>query len=180
MGILVIQNLYLIENIIPDFVSVSELKSLLVNLIRERVSIKDIVYIFEQLNDLSDTEEKEDINLLEDIRVMLSKQICASVSSEDNIIKAYELSEETIEVFTLDDGHGKITKSLANKLDKVINNLKNSLKRIASENNEIVLLVPSTIRKLIFMLLSEVANNIRVISEDELDFDYEVEILGEL
>ena len=40
------QNLYLVENIIPDYLSIAELKYILTNLIKEKVSIKDIVYIF--------------------------------------------------------------------------------------------------------------------------------------
>lgn len=43
--IVALQNLFLIENIIPDFVSIGELKYLIANLIKERVSVKDIIYL---------------------------------------------------------------------------------------------------------------------------------------
>ena len=41
-------NMFLIENIIPDFVSVAELRYILASLLREEISIKDIIYIFEK------------------------------------------------------------------------------------------------------------------------------------
>lgn len=42
------RNEFLVENLIPDFISLSDLKFILTSLVRERVSIKDITYIFEK------------------------------------------------------------------------------------------------------------------------------------
>lgn len=84
----------MIENIVPDFVSIAELKYILTSLIKERVSIKDIVYIFEKINDFADEETKED--LLSRVRHSLSRQISKSIANENNLIQAFELSEESL------------------------------------------------------------------------------------
>ena len=44
-------NSFLVDNIIPEFITVADLKYLLTCLIREQVSIKNIVYLFEKIND---------------------------------------------------------------------------------------------------------------------------------
>ena len=90
-------NMYLVENIIPDFVSIAELKFILTNLIKERVSVKDILFIFEKINDFSDEETKED--LLSKVRHALGRQISQSVANENNVIQAFELSEEHLKYF---------------------------------------------------------------------------------
>ena len=41
-------NDFLVQNIIPDFISLSDLRFILTSLIRERVSVRDITYIFEK------------------------------------------------------------------------------------------------------------------------------------
>ncbi|MBQ7286924.1 MAG: FHIPEP family type III secretion protein [Candidatus Gastranaerophilales bacterium] len=90
------QNEFLTETILGDYISVSELKYILTQLIRERVSIKDITYIFEKLNDFSDDPNKAD--LLDKLRVSLSRQISQSVANKEKEILAYEIDDDTMEL----------------------------------------------------------------------------------
>ena len=69
------RNDFLVENIIPDFISLSDLKFILTSLVRERVSIKDITYIFEKMNDFAEESAKSD--LLKKVRLALARRICA-------------------------------------------------------------------------------------------------------
>ena len=62
------------------------------NLIKENVSIKDIVYVFEKINDFADETNKEE--LLERIRVSLSRQISKSLCDD---------KDKTIYVKTIKD-----------------------------------------------------------------------------
>ena len=66
-------NSFLVDNIIPDFITASDLKYLLTCLVREHVSVKNIVYIFEKINDYANEPTKED--LLDKVRLALSKHI---------------------------------------------------------------------------------------------------------
>lgn len=63
------ENEYLIENIVPDLLTYSDIKYLLVSLIKEKVSIKNITYIFEKINDFAEEGSKSDI--LNKIRLSL-------------------------------------------------------------------------------------------------------------
>ena len=44
-------NAFLIENLIPEFLTLADLRYILTSLINERVSIKDITFILEKIND---------------------------------------------------------------------------------------------------------------------------------
>ena len=120
VDIVVEKNPYLIENCVPDFISLAELKYLLVNLLKEQVSIKDISYIFEKINDFSDEEVKDD--LLDKIRVSLSKQISSSLADDSNLISVIQLSTETIDSILnlMDNNEQTIVRVDGNKLKEII------------------------------------------------------------
>ncbi len=170
------QNLYLIENIIPDYMSVAELKYILANLIKEKVSIKDIVYIFEKINDFADETNKEE--LLERIRVSLSRQISKSVADKDKNIYAFELSESSIKSFMGDKTEDEVIRIESNKIEKVVETIKEKVCEYAPESKEIIIIAPMKIRHLIYLILSQMIPNIRVIAREELLFEYPLQIIS--
>lgn len=171
------QNLYLIENIIPDYMSVAELKYILSNLIKEKVSIKDIVYVFEKINDFADETDKEE--LLERIRVALARQISKSVADEkDKTIYAYELSESSIKMFLGEKSEDEVIRIESNKIEKIVNSLKEKSNEFTPDAKEILLVAPMKIRHLIYLILSQIIPNIRVIAKEELLFEYPLQIIS--
>lgn len=160
------RNSFVINNIIPDFITLSELKYILINLIRERVSIKDIDYIFEKINDFSDEPSKD--GLLDKIRLSLAKTISKDITSRGDIVKAIEFSADTLDtMFKLTESEdetvikvdGKIAEKLAKKLSKIAKN---------NEIEDILLIVPMEIRHMTFSIFSEFLNNITVVAHEEL------------
>ncbi len=173
------QNLYLIENIIPDYLSVAELKYILTNLIKEKVSIKDIVYIFEKINDFADETNKEE--LLERIRISLARQISNSlITNEDKTINAFELSPESINTFLGGKENDEVIRIESNKIENIINNLKEKIEQNASESKEIILIAPMKLRHIIYLVFSQMIPNIRVIAREELLFEYSLNILASI
>ncbi len=82
-----------VKEVIPDALSLGEVQKVLQNLVKERVSIRDLVSILETLADnVSMTKDPE--MLTEFARVSLSRSIC----------KEYMNNEGTINVITLDPG----------------------------------------------------------------------------
>jgi len=171
------QNLYLVENIIPDYMSISELKYILTSLIKEKVSIKDIVYIFEKINDFADETNKEE--LLERIRISLSRQISKSAANEkDSVIYAYELSEESIKSFIGDKTDDEVIRIESNKIELIVSKLKEKIEKYTPDDKETVLIVPMKIRHIIYLVLSQIMPNIKVVSREELLFEYPLQILS--
>lgn len=171
------QNSFLTDSILGDYISISELKYLLVQLIRERVSIKDITLIFEKLNDFSDDPNKAD--LLEKIRVALSRQISSSIANKDKEIFAYELDDETIKTLQkqteIDETSVKIDLGKFSKFKKL---LKENKDEITSQNA--VLIVPQAFRQIIFILVSQLYMDIPVVCAEEIALDYKLTILGKI
>lgn len=171
------QNEFLTETILGDYISVSELKYLLTQLIREKVSIKDITYIFEKLNDFSDDPNKAD--LLDRLRVALSRQISASVATKDKEIFAYEIDDDTMELLehqtNSQDSNVKIDLSKFTKFKKI---LKETRKDILEQNA--ILIVPQQYRQIIFILVSQLFMDIPVICFEEVGLDYKLNILGKI
>lgn len=172
-------NMFLIENIIPDFVSVAELRYLLVNLLRENISLKDIVYIFEKINDFSDEETKED--LLDKIRLSLGRYITNQVSDDDGVVRAFEFSDKTIaSLFGKINSEDSIVRIDGKKIEKIAKSLLRSAKKYELNIDELKLLVPIEIRHMAFMILSQFVTNIVVIAKEELTNDCKLEILEEI
>ncbi len=170
------QNLYLIENIIPDYLSVAELKYILASLIKEQVSIKDIVYIFEKINDFADETNKEE--LLERIRVSLARQISKSVcNNQDNTIYAYELSNECIKSFMGNKSDDEVIRIESSKIEEVINKIKTKAEKHTPDAKEIILVAPMRLRHIIYLILSQMIPNIKVVAREELLFEYPLKII---
>ncbi len=174
------QNLYLIENIIPDFLSVAELKYILSNLIKEKVSIKDIIFIFEKINDFADEENKED--LLARIRVSLARQISLSLcDGKDNVINAFELSAESLKAFSgTNENEEEVIRIESNKIEALVQKIEEQSAKLPSDIKETVLIAPMKIRHIIYLVLSQLITNIRVVSREELLFEYPLKILGKI
>lgn len=171
------QNLYLIENIIPDYMSVAELKFILTSLIKENVSIKDIVYIFEKINDFADETDKEE--LLERIRISLARQISNSLANEQNkTIFAYELTTESLKAFTGNKSDDKVIRIESNKIEEVVNKLKEKVNEYTPDAKEVVVIAPMQVRHLIFLILSQMIPNIKIVAREELIFEYPLQIIS--
>ena len=157
--------------------SVAELKFILTSLIKEKVSIKDIVYVFEKINDFADETNKEE--LLERIRVALSRQISKSIANEkDKTIYAYELSDASIKSFVGNKSDDEVIRIESNKIEKVVETLKEKSLEFSPDAKEIILIAPMKIRHLIYLILSQMVPNIRVIAREELLFEYPLQIIS--
>ena len=180
VDIVVDKNPYLIENCIPDFISLAELKYLLVNLIKEHVSIKDIIYIFEKINDYSDEAVKDD--LLDKIRISLSKKISASISDDSNLISVIKLSNETIDkiINLMDNEEQTIVRVDGSSLKLIIERLVKISKELEIPREKIVLLAPLEVRHMIAMVILQLIPNIKVVAEEEISPDYALEVIATL
>jgi len=173
------KNLFLIENIIPDFVSVSELRYLLANLLREEISIKDIVFIFEKINDFADETSRED--LFDKLRLSLSRYISKKFSNNEGVIQAFELSEKNYKkLFSKVESEDNIIRIDGTKLEKIANSIIKKVNQYNMDLNNIIILTPLEIRHMFFMILSQFISNVRIVAKEEIANDYTVEILDEI
>ncbi len=168
----------LVNDLIPTIISTSDLRKIFVNLIREKVSIKDIIFIFERLCDYARFSKEPDI-LSERIRAALGRQICLSNCTEDKILYALTLSSEWEK--TLDDSCQRTelgTMFLLNpmQVQELIENTASTLMRAhQTVGKQPVILCSPRIRLPLYQLLERHIPTIVVISYSELITDIRVE-----
>ena len=168
----------LVNDLVPTIISTSDLRKIFVNLIREKVSIKDIIFIFERLCDYARFSKEPDI-LSERLRAALGRQICITHSTQDNVLYALTLSSEWEKI--LDDSCQRTelgTMFLLNPLQvqELIEMSATSLMR-AHQNigRAPVILCSPRIRLPLYQLLERHIPTIVVISYSELITDIKVE-----
>ena len=168
----------LVNDLVPTIISTSDLRKIFVNLIRERVSIKDIIFIFERLCDYARFSKEPDI-LSERLRAALGRQICLTHSTQDKVLYALTLSSEWEKI--LDDSCQRTelgTMFLLNPLQvqELIEMSATSLMR-AHQNigRAPVILCSPRIRLPLYQLLERHIPTIVVISYSELITDIKVE-----
>jgi len=171
-------NSFLVDNIIPDFITASDLKYLLTCLIRERVSVKNIVYLFEKINDYANEPTKED--LLDKVRLAFSKHIVKDLAQEGEL-KVIEFTDDTLEMVdgffhqndSEDESVIRIDANDVNKIADKINKLVKSKKLIRP-----ILAVPMELRHMVFVILSEFVPNITVLANEELVGDDDIKFIA--
>jgi flagellar biosynthesis protein FlhA len=79
-----------VKELIPEMLSLGDVQKVLQNLIRERVSIRDLSTILEKLTDFSKLSKEPDV-LSELVRQSLARQICNNLANEQGIIPVITL-----------------------------------------------------------------------------------------
>ncbi len=168
----------LVNDLVPTIISTSDLRKIFVNLIREKVSIKDIIFVFERLCDYARFSKEPDI-LSERLRAALGRQICLANVEDDKVLYALTLSPEWEK--TLDDSCQRTelgTMFLLNpmQVQELIETTASTMVRAhqACGRNPVVLCSPR-IRLPLYQLLERHIPTVVVISYSELITDIKVE-----
>ena len=168
----------LVNDLVPTIISTSDLRKIFVNLIREKVSIKDIMFIFERLCDYARFSKEPDI-LSERLRAALGRQICLSHATSDKVLYALTLSSDWEK--TLDDSCQRTelgTMFLLNPLqvqDLIESSAQTLMRAHQNIGRQPVILCSPRIRLPLYQLLERHIPTIVVISYSELITDIRVE-----
>lgn len=172
-----LNNFFLVENIIPDVLQVAELKEVLSSLIEENISIKDIVYIFEKINDVIAFSDKNE--LLKKLRIALKAQISSYYANQENIIYGYKLNEKLVKYFEiLFNKNPKENSFNKQKLKQIVTKIKKILSQ--TELDRVVIFTPSNIREMLFNTLKLYIDNTIVLAFEEIDDNFNVCIIDEI
>lgn len=171
-------NSYLIENLIPEFLSLADLRYLLTSLIHEKVSIKDITFILEKINDFANDCEKSDI--LRKLRLSIGRQITKNYVNEEGVIPALEITEDSLlnvcETCVEEEENEEIIRIDAKYADQLAKKIEKLMKKYDCRT----IIVPLEFRHLIFKMLSSYFNEVSVLAREEVSFYAPIEILEEL
>ncbi|MCY0901927.1 MAG: flagellar biosynthesis protein FlhA [Firmicutes bacterium] len=174
------QHPVLVEELIPQILTVGEVQKVLANLLAERVSIRDLVTILEALSDYG-RQVKDPDALTEYARQRLSRQITSTVRAGAATVTAITLSqaaERRIQEYLAQTEQGpqlSMDPRLAQQLTKGIGDHTN---RLATLGKQAVLLVSPLLRAHLRKLMQRSLPDLAVLSYAELDPDAPVESGG--
>ena len=172
-----LNNFFLVENIIPDVLQVAELKEVLSSLIEENISIKDIVYIFEKINDVIAFSDKNE--LLKKLRIALKAQISSYYANQENIIYGYKLNDKLVKYLeTIFNKNLKENSFNKQKLKQVATKIKKILLR--NEIDRVVIFTNANIREIFYNILELYIDNTIVLAYEEIDDNFNVCIIDEI
>ncbi|GFZ30952.1 flagellar biosynthesis protein FlhA [Clostridium zeae] len=169
-----------VDELIPDLMTIGELQKVLQSLLREKVPIKDMVTIMESLADNS--RNTKDIELLtEYVRFALSRTICNQIIDENRRVSVVTLDPQIEEVIV-----SNIQKSINGSFPAVdpdtttiiFNSIKNTLDSVYFFNNQAVILVSPNVRAPFRKLIEMVFPHVMVISLNEIPNDVEIRTEG--
>lgn len=169
-----------VEELIPDLLTIGELQKVLQNLLRERVPIKDMVTIMESLADNSRTTKDIEV-LTEYVRFALGRSICNPMVDDGGAITVITLDPQIEDLIS-----NNIQKSMQGSFPaidpevtgRILNALKNTLDSVYFYENQPVVLVSPKVRPAFRRLIEMVFPAVSVLSLNEIPNDIEIKTEG--
>ncbi len=169
-----------VEELIPEHMSVGAVVQVLKHLLREQVSIRDLLTIVETLGD--EAPKTKDIELLvEAVRKRLSRSITRKYTNEEGIVPVLSLDPSIEELVTnslLQTENGVQLVMDPHTANQLITELSRQIERNPDIASSPVLLTSPTIRRHIFKLTSRFIPQLVVLSHNELTSDARISSVG--
>lgn len=167
-----------LEELIPEKMSIGDIQKIFQNLLRENVSIKDRITILETLADYIDSTK--DIELLtEYVRISLGRSICEELVDENKTIKLMTLSDE-LENMVSSSLHKSMNGTFIvldpNITTNIFKSINRSIMTISFNENKATILVSPKIRAPFRKLIEIVFPNLTVLSLNEIPNDVQINV----
>jgi flagellar biosynthesis protein FlhA len=160
-----------VDDLIPTQVSLSVIVRILRNLLRERVSIRDLRTILEAVGDCS-AQTKDPDALTEYARQNLSRSITSQYADGDGFVHVISLDPmldrrlaEGMRVGSGSEGIGMPPSFVSNFLSSV----RKAIEQVVIKGYQPVLLCSQTIRAQVYRLVAPGVHTLAVLSPDEID-----------
>ncbi|MDR2946811.1 MAG: flagellar biosynthesis protein FlhA, partial [Candidatus Adiutrix sp.] len=171
-----------VEEVVPDLLSLGQIQKVLQNLLRERVSVRDMPSIMEVLADHAPITKDMDL-LTEFVRQRLAR----------TILKQYLTASGELPLMTLG---GDIEEALGKSINetergaymaldpdtgqRILNAINNGITELTNQNFQPVVLCTPMIRRHLHKLTERFIPNLIVLSHSELTNTVQLKIIGEI
>ncbi|RJX27852.1 MAG: flagellar biosynthesis protein FlhA [Dethiobacter sp.] len=169
-----------VEELIPNMLSVGDVQKVLQNLLKEKIPIRDMVTILETLADHA-SESKNMDYLTEMVRQSMSRTICSLFSGENNKLYVLTLDPELEQKIA--DSLQQTPQGTYPILDpgltqKIFNSLVSQVEKMTMKGRQPIALVSPRIRLPLRRLLERSLPQVILLSFNEIISGVEVEALG--
>jgi flagellar biosynthesis protein FlhA len=169
-----------VDELIPDHLSLGGLQKVLQNLLRERVSIRDLLTICETLADYS-TMTKDTSVLTEYVRQKLARSIVGGHTDDDGKLYVMTLSpqiEDFIRESIQKTEQGTYLNLEPNLAQKVIESTQKMVDKISTDGYQPIILCTPVVRRHLRHLLERFLPQVIVLSNNELTSQVKIQSLG--
>ena len=171
-----------VEELVPNYLSLGGVVKVLQNLLREQVPIRDLLLILETLADWAPATKDLDL-LTEYVRQSLARTITKIHQTADGILPVVTLDhsvESAVAAAIQPTEQGSHFALDPNTAQKIVNNLAQVLDKSQSLNYQPVIVCSAPIRCYFKKLVDQFVPNISVLSYDEILSNVEIQSLGTL
>jgi len=171
-----------VEELVPNYLSLGGVVKVLQNLLREQVPIRDLLLILETLADWAPATKDLDL-LTEYVRQSLARTITKIHQTADGILPVVTLDhsvESAVAAAIQPTEQGSHFALDPNTAQKIVNNLAQVLEKSQSLNYQPVIVCSAPIRCYFKKLVDQFVPNISVLSYDEILSNVEIQSLGTL
>lgn len=169
-----------VEELIPDLMTLGEVQKVFQNLLKEKVSIKDRVTILETLAD--NARNTKDLELLtEYVRMAMSRSICLELIDENNSIVVTTLSmdiENLVANSLQRSVNGTYPAIDPETTNQIFKGIQSTIESVNFNNNRPIILVSPKIRAPFRKLVEMVFTNLTILSLNEIPNDIQIKSQG--
>jgi flagellar biosynthesis protein FlhA len=169
-----------VEELIPNLLSLGVIQRVLQNLLRERVSIRDFLTIVETLADYAPLSKDPDI-LTEYVRQKLARSILRQYENPEGVLAIVSLDQQIEDLLREKIQRGDQGTYLAlepNLAQRILRSIHQALDRLAQVNVQPVLLCSPLVRRHLKKLLDRFLPQVVVLSHSELTSQAKIQSLG--
>lgn len=168
-----------VDELVPNLLSLGDIQKVLASLLRERISIRDMVTILETLADYAQLTKDTEI-LTEYVRHALARQISRQYATNNTVtcLTVDPQLEDTINSAVQRTEHGSYVALDPHTMQAIISSLTGELPKLTNIGYQPLVLTNPAVRLYFRKLTERVAPNLTVLSYAELEPKVEVQALG--
>ncbi|HCB93494.1 MAG TPA: flagellar biosynthesis protein FlhA [Selenomonas sp.] len=169
----------LVDEVVPGLLSVGEIQKVLANLLRERISIRDMATILEVLADYGRATKDTEI-LTEYVRHAMARQITQQ-NVQNNVLPCITLDaalENRIAGGVQRTDHGSYVSLDPDSMQRLINSLNSELTKLTNMGYQPIVLTSPAVRLYFRKLVERSVPGLIVLSHAEVEQSVEIQILG--
>jgi flagellar biosynthesis protein FlhA len=169
-----------VEELVPGTLSLGVIQKVLQNLLRERVSIRDLLTIMETLADYGTYSKDPDV-LTEYVRQRLGRALSKSLETSDRKILVYSLDpfiEDLIKDSLQKTEYGVYLAMAPETAEEIVQTLKTAVDKSMAQNLQPAVVCSPAVRRHLRRLIERHLSNLWVLSPHELVTEAQIQSLG--
>jgi flagellar biosynthesis protein FlhA len=170
----------LVDDLIPNVLSIGDVQKVLVKLLKEKISVRDLVTILETLADYGAYTKDPEI-LTEYVRQALSRQITQQFASNGDSLKVITVGptlEKKIAESVQQSDQGSYLALDPSSTQMIYQRITDQVTKLIQSGQQPIVLTSPTIRMYLRQLLERTMQDIPVLSYSELEPNVEIQSMG--